>query len=90
MRTPHIVAVFLVAGALAACDQEEETATDGNTELANPASVFCVEQGGKSEIRTGDDGGQVGICVLADGQEVDEWEYFREHHPEAESSSDGG
>jgi putative hemolysin len=44
--------------------------------LANPASVFCVKSGGKSEIRTGARG-QYGVCRLPDGRVVEEWAYFR-------------
>ena len=43
--------------------------------LANPASVFCVKSGGKSEIRKGPRG-EYGICRLPDGRVVDEWSYF--------------
>jgi putative hemolysin len=43
---------------------------------ANPASVFCVQSGGKSEIRNGPLG-QYGVCRLRDGRVVDEWEYYR-------------
>jgi putative hemolysin len=45
--------------------------------LANPASVYCEEQGGTVDIRTDETGGQVGICVFPDGSEVDEWAYYR-------------
>jgi putative hemolysin len=44
--------------------------------LANPASVFCVQSGGRSEIRTGPRG-QYGVCRLPDGRVVDEWAYYR-------------
>jgi len=44
--------------------------------LANPASVFCVKSGGKSEIRTGPRG-QYGVCRLPDGRVVEEWSYYR-------------
>jgi putative hemolysin len=44
--------------------------------LANPASVFCVQSGGRSEIRTGPRG-QYGVCRLPDGRVVDEWSYYR-------------
>jgi len=47
--------------------------------LANPASVFCVQSGGKSEIRKGACG-QYGVCRLPDGRVVDEWAYFRAMH----------
>ena len=49
--------------------------------MPNPASVFCEEEGGTVDIRTADDGGQVGICVFSDGSECDEWEYFRGECP---------
>lgn len=47
--------------------------------LANPASVFCLQQGGKLR-RVTTAAGEHGICVLPDGREVDEWAYFRQHH----------
>ncbi len=53
------------------------TPPSGDTGLANPASVYCEEQGGTLEIRTAADGGQVGICIFADGSECEEWAFFR-------------
>ncbi len=44
--------------------------------LANPASTFCVEQGGKLEMRD-NDAGQYGVCVFEDGSECEEWAFFR-------------
>ncbi|WP_199554935.1 putative hemolysin [Sandaracinobacteroides hominis] len=63
---------------LAACspkpaEKPPETPAVG---LANPASVYCVEKGGKSEIRT-EANGQRGYCHLPDGRVVDEWDLFR-------------
>jgi putative hemolysin len=49
---------------------------DAAQALPNPASVFCVQSGGKSEIRNGTNG-QYGVCRLPDGRVVDEWSYFR-------------
>jgi putative hemolysin len=45
--------------------------------IANPASVFCVESGGKSEIRKGPNG-DYGVCRLRDGRVVEEWTYYRQ------------
>ena len=53
---------------------------DDNNEqpgLANPASVFCEEQGGTLDIRTDDTGNETGYCVFSDGTEVEEWAYYR-------------
>jgi putative hemolysin len=55
--------------------QKKENKTD-NSGIANPASVYCVEQGGKLEIRTDVNGGQYGVCVK-NGKECDEWKYYR-------------
>ncbi|THD84388.1 DUF333 domain-containing protein [Aliigemmobacter aestuarii] len=47
---------------------------------ANPASVFCEEQGGTLDIRD-EPGGQVGYCTLPDGRVVEEWTLWREANP---------
>jgi uncharacterized protein len=44
--------------------------------LPNPASVFCVKSGGKSEIRKGPQG-EYGVCRFPNGRIVEEWTYFR-------------
>ena len=68
---------------LAACtlprDQPPEpAATDmPQASMANPASVYCEQNGNKLEIRTAADGSQSGICVLPDGSACDEWAYYR-------------
>ena len=49
----------------------------GQAGLANPASVYCVEQGYRNEIRTAKDGSQFGVCVFPDGSEADDWAFFR-------------
>ncbi|QEY24138.1 putative hemolysin [Neisseria animalis] len=47
--------------------------------VANPASVFCIEQGGKSETRKDVKMNEYGVCILPDGRVLDEWDYFREY-----------
>ncbi len=47
--------------------------------LPNPASVFCIQRGGRVEIVRDRAGNDRGICILADGRRVDEWDYFRAH-----------
>lgn len=48
--------------------------------MANPASVYCVEQGGESITKQNKDGSEYGICKFKDGKEVDEWEFYRKNH----------
>lgn len=76
-----MLVALLAAGtiAVAGCgdDESDDEPTDDTTQIANPASVYCVEQGGTVEIVT-EGGGEVGYCNLPDGTRVEEWEYFRE------------
>jgi uncharacterized protein len=51
----------------------------GTTSRPNPAAVFCIDSGGTYQIRRVVDGSESGVCILADGSEVDAWTYFREH-----------
>lgn len=64
-----IAAIILLAACSGGGDKE--------TGLANPASVFCEEQGGTLEIRDSDEG-QIGYCIFPDGSECEEWAYYRE------------
>lgn len=77
MRPRWIALAALGSLALMACSDDLPGApTDDTTGIANPASTFCVEQGGTVEI-VDETGGQVGYCNLPDGTRVEEWEYFR-------------
>jgi putative hemolysin len=51
-----------------------------DTGLANPASVYCEEQGGTLEI-VNEDTGSRGICTLKDGTVCDEWAFYRKECP---------
>ncbi|MEW6379417.1 MAG: DUF333 domain-containing protein [bacterium] len=54
--------------------------------IANPASVYCLKNGGKLEIRQDAEGGQYGVCIFSDGKECEEWAYFKgECKPEQKS-----
>jgi putative hemolysin len=48
-----------------------------NAGIANPASVYCEEQGGKLEIKTDNTGAQYGLCIFDDGSSCEEWGYYR-------------
>jgi len=45
----------------------------GNANMANPASVYCINNGGVLET----DGSQLGYCRLPNGHVCEEWAYFR-------------
>ena len=63
-------AAIAVAAALVAADNAIEPT------IANPASVYCVQQGGRLVIKRGPKG-EIGICVLPDGRRIEEWKFFR-------------
>jgi putative hemolysin len=46
------------------------------TNMSNPASVNCLNKGGKLSI-INEPGGQVGMCTLSNGTVCEEWAYFR-------------
>jgi putative hemolysin len=50
--------------------------TGGNVGLANPASVYCEDQGYTLEMRV-DENGQYGVCIFPDGSECEEWAFYR-------------
>jgi putative hemolysin len=53
--------------------------------MPNPAAVYCEQQGGSVNIVKDAEGNESGMCKLADGTEVDEWEYYRANNPESET-----
>lgn len=79
---PRPLAAFLFAGLagvlLVATAAGASAAMVGGVGIANPASVACVKRGGRSEIRTAPDGGQIGYCHLRKGRICEEWALFRD------------
>jgi uncharacterized protein len=72
---PPMIAALLLVGAPGCGDGDDPSVTT-SAGLANPASEFCVAQGGEVEIVSGADG-DVAYCNLPDGTRVEEWDYFR-------------
>jgi len=70
MKRTLLVVLLLAALVIGACGSKPEA------DMANPASKFCVDQGGKWESRT-ESGGEVGYCLFDDGSECEEWAYYR-------------
>lgn len=79
MRGSHLLGFTSALAVLAACaapDRAPEAAPPA-IGMANPASVACINQGGKSEIRDSA-AGQYGVCVFSDGRQCEEWGLFRD------------
>ncbi|HOB17399.1 MAG TPA: DUF333 domain-containing protein [Candidatus Methanoculleus thermohydrogenotrophicum] len=52
----------------------------GTTGVANPAAVWCTEQGHAYEVRKNPDGSEHGVCIFANGTEIDAWDYYWQTH----------
>ena len=89
MRQRTLILGFTMAiASLAACGGDDApTTTDapvttdapaapGGAQIGNPASQYCVDQGGTLEM-VDETAGTVGYCNLQNGTRVEEWEYFR-------------
>ncbi|KPJ55227.1 hypothetical protein AMJ47_01130 [Parcubacteria bacterium DG_72] len=50
---------------------------DNESQLANPAAVFCEEQGGEIKMYE-EEAGVAGYCVFEDGRICEEWALFRD------------
>jgi putative hemolysin len=74
MRVPRFTLLVVLALVLTGCGGNGDNENEAG--LPNPASVFCEEQGGTVEIRD-ESGGQVGFCVFPDGNECEEWAFYR-------------
>jgi uncharacterized protein len=78
MKYPVLAIIGLTT--MAGCVDNTSAAPDpAAIGMANPASVYCIEQGGSLEIRQSTEG-EVGICHLPDGTWVEEWQFFRANH----------
>ncbi|AXY59828.1 I78 family peptidase inhibitor [Acinetobacter sp. WCHAc010052] len=70
------VMLGLMIAAVSGCSTVQKSEDKPALGMANPASTYCVEQGGKLEIRK-EASGETGYCHLPDGQVVEEWTLFR-------------
>ena len=55
---------------------DDEQGWDERVGTPNPASKYCVDQGGESNIKKDENWSEYGVCLI-DGKEVEEWEYYR-------------
>ncbi len=63
--------VILSLGLLAGCNSEKKA------QLPNPASVNCVEKGGRLAIAKRGDDGEYGVCIFEDNRQCEEWALLR-------------
>lgn len=75
MKTPTIACALMSSTLwLTACESMPPHADE--VKLANPASSYCITQGGTLSIKS-ETGGQVGYCTLPNGDVIEEWKLYR-------------
>jgi len=77
-KTTLLIAAIVLAG----CSSDKNAADESLSPavgMANPASVYCVETGGKSETAE-TPAGQTGYCLLPSGEKIEEWALYRRDH----------
>ena len=79
----HLFAFLVLSMLLYGCAEKTEKVSE-DVQIANPASVYCGDQGGMLEIRTASDGSQAGYCIFSDGTECEEWAFYRGECPKKE------
>ena len=82
LTTATATAGLLGAMAVSGCSQpaaHKPSQGPGMVGMANPASVYCTQLGGKLRMEK-TAAGEHGICMLPDGSEIEEWALFRRDH----------
>ena len=70
-RTFGLVALLAISSlTLAGCNKAETPVEENNAEIANPASVYCEDNGGTLNL-------EEGLCMFDDGSFCEEWSYYR-------------
>lgn len=76
MKKRCLYTIALVS--LTACTASQKVPTPA---IDNPASSYCIQQGGTLDIIK-DKAGDIGICHLPNGTQMEEWQLFRRDHPQ--------
>lgn len=67
---------------LTACNSVPHVNDEKPIGMSNPASEYCIKQGGKLLPQKDKDGGEYALCQLPNGQTIEEWELFRKANPQ--------
>lgn len=76
-KVATIMGILLLSGCATA--EREAPKPPHSMGMANPASVYCEEKGGKSIIVKSPQG-ERGDCLLPGGERIDEWTLYRRDH----------
>ncbi|MCR9908234.1 DUF333 domain-containing protein [Vibrio campbellii] len=82
MKKTTLVTAVAAAMVLAGCSTYEgATRSNEYTAAANPAAVYCVQQGGELDTVT-ENGERVTYCQLSENERFEQWEYYRNNYKE--------
>ena len=71
-----ILLLFVIGFIIYLNVQEKNKPLQNSSQIANPASTYCISHNGKLEL-INNDSGSYGLCTLSNGQKCEEWAYFR-------------
>jgi uncharacterized protein len=75
----HLLTAVLTCAIAACASPQPSTPSKPQVGLSNPASTYCIQQGGRLDLRKDAAGNVGGVCVFNDGRECEEWALFRDH-----------
>jgi len=74
-----VIPLFVILGLVGGSDQEKIISPDneGCSSIGNPAYTYCTEiMGYDYRVLTEADGGQDGLCIMPDGLECPQWDFY--------------
>ncbi len=71
-----IILVLILAGSIYYFGFYQKETPEEESELANPATVYCQEQGGTLEGIVFESGAR-GFCLFEDGSRCGQWDFYR-------------
>ncbi len=80
MKKIYLGILIVTTVTLTACNSIPSNNSEVSVGMANPASKYCIKQGGNLIPQKNKDGGEYALCQLPNGQTIEEWELFRKDH----------
>lgn len=88
----NLLGILLMTIFLSGCAVKSNQNASSNTNressasgIANPASTYCVSNGGQLKIVVANDGSESGLCIFNDGSSCDEWAFYRKECQKGQS-----
>jgi putative hemolysin len=77
-------AIAVAVIALAGCAERSKAAPQrslSSAQLANPASLNCIDKGGTHAVERTPTGGEYGVCIFSGNRQCEEWALLRGECP---------